>query len=640
MNIACRATTRLLLATTLISTGVISNGIISTAAAEPLHHGATRYDPADLYSGRGVEGTFARLFDLDALALAPHPSPTHDLRQLGARDGPMMEAENAEDQVSRIEAGITFLGQFVDHDITLDVTSTLEERALPGLTKNFRSPDLDLDCVYGDGREASPWLYDGPFLVVGAEIPVTSTKPRHDLARVASTGTALIGDPRNDENLIVAQIQSAFIAFHNAIAQELVDEALEELKLTSISELPASAIGEIFEEARDDTIHYYHRMLVEYFLPKVIGVDRTVDIAAHGRRFYLNPLTRPEADGGGVTLQTPPMPVEFSAAAYRFGHSQVRSTYRLTSAAEPAPIFSLQRRGFSPINEETALDFGLFFPIRGRQTEFQTTSKIDPRLPAILFKLEEFGVVGDDDLGSLAARNLNRGRTFRLPAGEDLFRLIALPPIEAGAVVDSGRSVVILSDLGREKEIGTIAAAHVLKAGYQLNRFDESNASGKISFEPRPVKADDPAIRDCFLSADGDVRETLALNATPLWYYVLHEASCWPVRFGLTEETNQVWPIAQYMPERVSYLADGLSLNRATYGLKENDTEKGQVLGPVGGTIVGEVIIGLIDHYREKTGKGLDHIAKVTVEPTRLEGFGKRITFGDIIRHIGWDSEL
>ena len=58
-----------------------------------------------------------------------------------------------------IPSGFTYLGQFIDHDITLD-TSGIGERIDDPLTiENFRTSALDLDSIYGLGPGASPQLY-------------------------------------------------------------------------------------------------------------------------------------------------------------------------------------------------------------------------------------------------------------------------------------------------------------------------------------------------------------------------------------------------------------------------------------------------------------------------------------------------
>ena len=111
------------------------------------------------------------------------------------------------------DAGMTFLGQFIDHDVTFDATSAIGSKIDPRSIRNIRTPGLDLDCVYGDGPGASPHLYSRDlegFMLFGRE------DSPHDLPRNCE-GIALIGDPRNDENILISQVHGAFIALHNIL---------------------------------------------------------------------------------------------------------------------------------------------------------------------------------------------------------------------------------------------------------------------------------------------------------------------------------------------------------------------------------------------------------------------------------------
>jgi len=114
-------------------------------------------------------------------------------------------------------AGTTFMGQFLDHDLTFDLTSRLGKPAEPTESPNERTPALDLDSVYGGGPLADPELY----VSVSRQSRERPTKLKiehgplfEDLPR-RSDGSAIIADPRNDENLIIAGLQAAVILFHN-----------------------------------------------------------------------------------------------------------------------------------------------------------------------------------------------------------------------------------------------------------------------------------------------------------------------------------------------------------------------------------------------------------------------------------------
>src|SRR5262245_27395919 len=114
-------------------------------------------------------------------------------------------------------AGSTFIGQFLDHDMTFDLTSRLAVVAGPTASPNERTPAFDLDSVYGGGPLRDPELY----VPVSGGIRARPTKLRiesgglfEDLPRNRDR-SAIIADPRNDENMMIAGLQAAVILFHN-----------------------------------------------------------------------------------------------------------------------------------------------------------------------------------------------------------------------------------------------------------------------------------------------------------------------------------------------------------------------------------------------------------------------------------------
>ena len=180
------------------------------------------------------QGPFGRIFS-DLAPWSPEGIKPHQLEAflLNIANEEMLEApgvnptEIAEDAVLRsqleaefssdIPAGYTYFGQFVDHDVTFDPASSLMRQNDPAGLLNHRTPRLDLDNVYGGGRADSPYLYDEDdrdlFLV--DFVPDTQLP---DLPRNRK-GRALIGDPRNDENAMVSQLQLAYLCAHNALVK-------------------------------------------------------------------------------------------------------------------------------------------------------------------------------------------------------------------------------------------------------------------------------------------------------------------------------------------------------------------------------------------------------------------------------------
>jgi hypothetical protein len=430
------------------------------------------------------------------------------------------DQDDAEEN-SAITAGYTYLGQFIDHDITFDPASINQRIADRDALTDFRTPRLDLDCVYGRGPDDQPYLYreDGVRLALGEPLSGNTLDPNaHDLLRAPAQASeprrALIGDPRNDENRIVAQLQAAFIRFHNHMADHLEQNVL----------LRAPTFG----ETREEVMFHYQWVVLHDFLPTIVGSnlveqllpsidlksqgadDKTIAEAPAQLRFY-----QPKRDAF--------MPYEFAVAAYRFGHSMVRPFYRLNDNVV-APIFSLRDEhdeilkadppatgtktlaGFGAIPEDWAIDWRRFFQIAGapalthhRKTPMHAY-KIDTSLVNPLRHLPGFD---NDPPPTLASRNLIRGSNLRLPSGQDVAHAIGVAP---------------LTD--EEIKIGK-ASVDDAKDWIELTSID-------ASFQGR----------------------------TPLWIYILAEA----------------------MQDFISKPDDALGIR----------------LGPVGGTIVAETLIGLI----------------------------------------------
>jgi len=322
-------------------------------------------------------------------------------------------------------AGTTFMGQFMDHDMTFDRTSSLGLETDPEESPNTRSPMLDLDSVYLGGPRRSPHLYG--FENSRIKFKVGFGGLFEDLPR-SSDGTAIIGDPRNDENLMIAGLHAAFLLFHNRAVDYVKDRAR---RLDD---------EDVFEHAQRLTRWHYQWMIVHEFLPLFIGQELTERIVFRGRRFY-----RPR-----VAF----MPVEFQGAAYRFGHSMVRPSYRANRVGSPgtlpgAPAFfgmifdpagqgqsdpvDLRGGGRQPrrfVGWETFFDFGLA-EFNGSGPAVKPNKLIDARISTPLFLLP-VGTIAGFEAGqpiSLPQRNLLRGVTWSLPSGQRIAREIGAQPL-------------------------------------------------------------------------------------------------------------------------------------------------------------------------------------------------------------------
>jgi hypothetical protein len=302
-------------------------------------------------------------------------------------------------------AGMTFLGQFLDHDLTFDATSPLGVPTVPENSPNARTPALDLDTLYGGGPTASPQLYDPDRI----KLRIENGGLFEDLPR-QSDGTAIIGDPRNDENAMISGLHAAFILFHNAVVDRLRSSGTPE--------------NQLFTVAQRTVRWHYQWIILHEFLPLTIGQSLLNDILNNGRRWY-----RPEPGPAFI-------PVEFQGAAYRFGHSQVRPSYRLNLRGDPggtadtgAPAFFGMI--FDPAGEFEAdpSDFrgGARSPRRfvGWQTFFRfndvdirPNKRIDTKISTPLFRLPLAAIPSRDAPVSLPQRNLLRHFTWSIPAGQ------------------------------------------------------------------------------------------------------------------------------------------------------------------------------------------------------------------------------
>jgi Animal haem peroxidase len=448
-------------------------------------------------------------FNLDTGGLGRHgsPGPRGQVARPGARDSrfgrmfPFLPEADTSDraigwlaarmqtdamagqsvQILDLPAGYTYLGQFIDHDVTFDPTSKLQRDNDPNALFDFRTPRLDLDSLYGSGPLDQPFLYDwdgdrhrGVKLLVGSN-PAGSGFAAEDLPR-NEQGRALIGDARNDENLIVSQLHLLFIHFHNKVVDRIAGD-------------PANrniASTKLFEEAQRTVRWHYQWIVVHDFLPRIVE-----STAAEPGSADAQPLTRPWFFRWH---HRPFMPVEFSAAAYRFGHSMVREDYRPNDRPGQVPILNRRGRdkrflgGFRWLPADLKIQWKRFFETT-TGFEPQKAMRIDPYLSKALSNLPS-------DHAALASLNLLRGKALGLPAGPDVARAIGETPLSR-------------DDL--------LHPLHLNKDGTRIDR---------------------------------QVREAL-LHATPLWYYILCEARA---------------------------LGEG-----------------GQRLGPVGGRIVAEVLLGLLD---------------------------------------------
>ncbi|HEY0782663.1 MAG TPA: heme peroxidase family protein [Thermoanaerobaculia bacterium] len=372
------------------------------------------------------EGRFGRMFrSLPAAkfsADALHKLAGKMIAEFEATPTPETEADDEEN--SGIRAGYTYLGQFIDHDLTFDPASSLQKQNDPDALVDFRTPRFDLDNVYGRGPDDQPYLYEegGVRLLLGRALTGNAADPKaHDVQRnnpPKGPKRAIIGDPRNDENVIVSQLQATFLRFHNSVVDFLNDPNVD------------------FATVQRLVRWHYQWVVLHDFLPTIVGQDMVDSILPH-----LKKGTSIHHDPPQLRFfrwrNDPFIPVEFSVAAYRFGHSMVRPIYRLnTTLADRQVIFSTKPgvpnlTGFQEFPDVFGIDWTLFFdfglgqPPLGK-TRIQSAYKIDTSLVNPLGDLPPSIAA---QITSLAERNLLRGNSMGLPSGQDVARRMGVPVI-------------------------------------------------------------------------------------------------------------------------------------------------------------------------------------------------------------------
>jgi hypothetical protein len=306
---------------------------------------------------------------------------------------------------SKIPSAYTYLGQLIDHDMTRQaftnppvLNETTLPLSLPDITSipNARSAGLDLDCIYGPAIEQGT-SYEVPRdpqnneklrLERMAGLPATPELPRER----NTPHPALIGDRRDDENLMVSQLHLAFMLAHN----KLVDQ------------------NATFETARQTLRRHYQWMVVNDYLFKIAD-PVIVNAVLDGTLDQFDP---PDDDSF--------LPLEFSVAAFRFGHTMIRDRYNYNRLFERVLLFQLFLPGFLVDYHHIPLDWKIdwtrFVDGRNMARRFDTT------LAQGLFRLD------GEKLG-LASIDLLKGFLLRLPTGEAVARRLGEPQLSRDAVL-------------------------------------------------------------------------------------------------------------------------------------------------------------------------------------------------------------
>lgn len=383
-------------------------------------------------------GPFGRMFR----NLQPWTSPCSDATKVEAAIRGF--AKNAMSETSgkdkldnkNLPAGYTYFGQFVDHDITFDPTSSLQRQNDPDKLHNFRTPRLDLDCIYGEGPDDEPFMYDDNLkglMLLGrvqkdrdGNAVAGSNEP--DLPRNVQ-GRALIGDMRNDENLIVSQFQLAMLRLHNRVYLQLLniceDHLPQKIEFTLENK-------EKFHEAQRIVRWFYQYVVWNDFVKRLVkkNIWSKVLVKKDGKF---------ECEGRFYNWKYEPfVPVEFAVSAYRFGHSLVRPGYQVNLNKDAGlglgvelPIFDPTNsgrhdlRGFRFFPHRHTVQWDWFFKMQSSGEPFpQPARRIDPKLSSAVSAIPD-GAGGSNRLASL---NMLRSWRMGIPRGTDVAVAMGIAP--------------------------------------------------------------------------------------------------------------------------------------------------------------------------------------------------------------------
>jgi hypothetical protein len=456
------------------------------------------------------------------------------------------------------------VGQFVDHDITFDHTPIDQQQSDPDATTNFRTPRYDLDAIYGRGPTSDPDLYDSSDRDKFKIEKRTATHIRDDRLKVdgvnevvydvkRNAGKAMIADPRNDQTIIISQMHVAMQMFHN----KLVDY-MRALRVPRAS---------VFESARRLARWHYQWMVIHEFLPAIAGQaisDSVYKEVPTGAPMINIKYYKPTNSTG-----RPFIPVEFSVAAYRFGHSITRPRYTVRDYVYLDTAGKAFTRGVSsvPLFEATSTDNNL-----------NGSREVPARLKLQWSKFFNFPGVTP-----LTARPV---RQFDASLSDALFRM----PATALPDTISSENLLSVRNLMRGSIVGLPSGQQVARGmGVTPLTNDELSKNHRIEIE-WPIVGNQVKAKTRFIEDNPKLTETLAKpefgGEAPLWFYILKEAEI---------------------------------------------LGQGETLGPVGGRIVAEVLVGLLQKdvnsylYLQPTWK-----PSSPVTPVR-----GRFTMADLLKYAG-----
>lgn len=317
-----------------------------------------------------------------------------------------------------VPAGYTYFGQFIDHDLTYDPAALPEDgiETKPDETVNFRRSGLNLENMYGDGpgsRDSKLYDEDNASFRLGVaygdcasgDRPVFDV-PLDEVCLDPSSRRALAADPRNLENALVRQVHAMFLKLHN-------------IAVTEVSE--RFSAHDRFTKARQRVCHQYQWLVRHDFLSRLCNLEvyrgvvkRANPLVDWGHRFSI--------------------PVEFSQAAFRFGHSMIRSHYTLGGDIVSLATLFGGKDATGPLLCEHTINWTDFLFPEGAgdigTINPEIAMRIDTSVIPELFKIPEYSlkafvqVKRTTDTFALPLRTLKRGVAAQLPSGQNAQRAL------------------------------------------------------------------------------------------------------------------------------------------------------------------------------------------------------------------------
>ena len=382
---------------------------------------------------------------------------------------------------SQIPAGFTYLGQFVDHDLTFDKTDVMfGANVTPAQLKQARSPALDLDSLYGAGPldPGSEQFYEADGLHLKMGKTTGPTKNGFDLPRGAGSTNAqkrkaIIPDPRNDENLAVAQTHLAMIRFHNRVVD------------TQLGGVPAA---QKFAKAREIVTKHYQWMLRTDYLPRICKASVVNNVFNSGRKAF---------EVGVTPTDIPTMPIEFSIAAFRLGHAMIRANY-----------------SWNAIFDNGGGTLELLFTFSATGGELGGDTRLASIWIADWRRLYDFGEANKPNL-TVPASKFNRAMRIDSRIVDPLQHL---PPQTVGLPQNAG-----FNNPQRNLAFRNLERAKMVKlaTGQQMATFLKNKGVNLTKLTKAQIRDGNNGANLGVLT--GAQREAV-LKDTPLWFYVLREA--------------------------------------------------------------------------------------------------------------------